>query len=161
MKSNAIETIIGGAVIVIAAAFFTYVYKTADLRAGTGGYSLTARFESVDGITTGTDVRMAGIKIGTVTRQELDTDTYEAVLTISVDSTVKLPIDSSAKITSDGLLGDRYVSLDPGGDPTLLADGGVIDYTQSALDLFGLIGNFLFQDTGTNTDDTSGGDGSQ
>lgn len=160
MKSNAIETIIGGAVIVIAVAFFTYVYKTANLSAGTGGYTLTARFESVDGITNGTDVRMAGIKIGTVTRQELDTETYEAVLTISVDSAVKLPIDSSAKITSDGLLGDRYVSLDPGGDQTLLADGGVIDYTQSALDLFGLIGQFLFQDTGKPAD-TNVGDGNQ
>jgi phospholipid/cholesterol/gamma-HCH transport system substrate-binding protein len=159
MKSNAIETIVGGAVIVIAVAFFTYVYKTADLRAGTGGYSVTARFESVDGITTGSDVRMAGIKIGTVLSQELDTETYEAVITISLDDSVKLPIDSSAKITSDGLLGDRYVSIDPGGDPTMLADGGVIDYTQSALDLFGLIGSFLFQDNGGGGE--SGGASSQ
>jgi phospholipid/cholesterol/gamma-HCH transport system substrate-binding protein len=146
MKGNFIETIIGGLVIAIAIAFFSYVYTTTDIRAGGGGYEVTARFESVDGIATGSDVRMAGIKIGTVTDQTLDTESYEAVVTIAFHPEVRLPLDSSAKITSDGLLGDRYVSIDPGGDPTMLVDGGTIDYTQSALDLFGLIGQFLFQD---------------
>jgi len=146
MKGNVIETVIGAVVIVIAVAFFTYVYQTADLRAGSGGYEVTARFQSVDGITTGSDVRMAGIKIGSVTSQELDAQTYEAILTMALDEEVRLPIDSSAKITSDGLLGDRYLVVEPGGDEQMLADGGTIDYTQSALDLFGLIGQFLFKD---------------
>ncbi len=148
MKGNVIETVIGGLVIVIAAVFFGYVYTTADLRAGTGGYEVTARFASVDGITTGSDVRMAGIKVGAVTNQTLDLETYEAVLTIAFRPEVRLPIDSSAKITSDGLLGDRYLVIEPGGEEEILTDGMSIDYTQSALDLFGLIGQFLFKDDG-------------
>ncbi len=146
MKNNVIETLVGGAVIAIAVAFFTYVYNTADISAGSGGYSVSARFTSVDGITSGSDVRMAGIKIGTVLDQSLDLESYEAVLTIAFNSEVNIPADSSAKITADGLLGDKYVSVEPGGDATMLTEGGTIEYTQGSLDLFGLIGSFLFQD---------------
>ncbi|MGI9415577.1 MAG: outer membrane lipid asymmetry maintenance protein MlaD [Hyphomicrobiales bacterium] len=144
MKGNVIETVIGAVVIAIAVGFFTFVYKTADIRAGTGGYTLKANFESVDGITTGSDVRVSGIKVGSVVEQRLDTETFEAAVVFAIDRDVKLPADSSAKVTSEGLLGDKYIAIDPGGDEEMLADGGTIEHTQGALDLFGMISQFLF-----------------
>ena len=149
MKMNVVETLVGAAVIAIAIVFFTYAYKTADLSAGSGGYSLTAQFERIDGVSTGTDVRMAGIKIGTVTGQKLEPSSYEAIITMEISPEVKLPTDSTAKITSEGLLGGNYVSLEPGGDENMLADGGRIENTQSSVDLIGLLGQAIFNGKGS------------
>ena len=146
MKGNIVETVIGAVVIVIAVGFFTYVYKTADVRAGSGGYEVTALFESIDGITTGSDVRVSGIKVGSVVSQMLDKETFEAVVTMAIDPDVKLPSDTSAKVTADGLLGDKFISIEPGGDENMLADGGRIEHTQGSLDIFGMISQFLFSD---------------
>ena len=146
MKGNVIETVIGAVVIVIAGTFFTYVYKTADVRAGSGGYNLVAQFESINGITAGSDVRVSGIKVGSVVSQSLNTETYEAMVTMAINPEVKLPTDTSAKVTSDGLLGDKFISIEPGGDEEMLADGARIEHTQGALDLFGMISAFLFKD---------------
>jgi len=146
MKGNAIETMIGAVVILIAVGFFTFVYKTADVRAGSGGYQLVAQFESINGITSGSDVRVSGIKVGSVVSQILNTETYEAVVTLAINPEVKLPTDTSAKVTSDGLLGDKFISIEPGGDEEMLGDGARIEHTQGALDIFGLISTFLFKD---------------
>jgi phospholipid/cholesterol/gamma-HCH transport system substrate-binding protein len=144
MKSNVVETVTGAVVIVVAIFFFTYVYKTADVRAGSGGYHLKANFESIDGISTGSDVRISGIKIGSVVSQVLNHETYEAVVTMTVAPDVKLPLDSSAKVTSDGLLGSKFIALEPGGDEKMLAAGELIEHTQGSLDIFGMISQFLF-----------------
>ncbi len=144
MKTNLVETIIGAVVIVIAAVFLVFAYRTADLGAGTGGYRVIAEFDSVNGITRGSDVRMSGIKIGTVTDQRLDPESFQAVVTMTIDPNVKLPADSSAKITSDGLLGEQYIGIDPGGSEEVLADGDVMFQTQGALDLWALVRSFMF-----------------
>ena len=154
MKGNVVETFIGAAVIAIAAVFFTYVYKTADIRAGSGGYTITANFENVDGITTGSDVRVSGIKVGSVVEQSLDTSTFEAAVKFAINPGVKLPADSSAKVTSEGLLGDKYIAIEPGGDEVMLAEGGVIEHTQGALDLFGMISQFLFSGNDKKSDES-------
>ena len=146
MKNNAIETVVGALVIIIAVTFFTFVYKTADVRAGSGGYEVTANFESIDGISTGSDVRVSGIKVGSVVSQRLNPDTYEAVVVMAISPEVKLPLDTSAKVTSDGLLGSKFIAIEPGGEEEMLADGGNIEHTQGALDIFGLISTFLFSD---------------
>lgn len=146
MKSNVVETVTGAVVIVVAVFFFTYVYKTADVRAGSGGYEINARFESIDGITTGSDVRVSGIKVGSVVSQTLNSESYEAVVTMAIAPEVKLPLDSSAKVTADGLLGAKFIALEPGGDETMLAAGDTIEHTQGSLDIFGLISQFLFSD---------------
>ena len=146
MKNNAIETIVGALVILIAGAFFTFVYKTADVRAGSGGYEVTANFESIDGISTGSDVRVSGIKVGSVVSQRLNIETYEAVVTMAIAPEVKLPLDTSAKVTSDGLLGSKFIAIEPGGEEEMLADGGNIEHTQGAIDIFGMISSFLFSD---------------
>lgn len=144
MKNNVVETIIGAAVIVIAVAFFTYAYKTADAGAGTGGYQIKAQFERIDGVSTGTDVRMSGIKVGTVVAERLNPETYEAVVTLSISRDLKLPDDSTAKITSEGLLGGNYISLEAGGSETMIAEGGTLFNTQSSIDLLGLLGQAIF-----------------
>ena len=144
MKGNVVETVIGAIVIVVAVGFFTFVYKTADVRAGSGGYQITANFESIDGITTGSDVRVSGIKVGSVVGQVLNAESYEAIVTMTIAPEVKLPIDSSAKVTSDGLLGSRFIALEPGGDEKMLASGDTIEHTQGSLDIFDMISKFLF-----------------
>lgn len=143
MKNSAVETIVGAAVIVLAIVFFTFAYSTAEVGKGADGYTLKAAFENAAGVSTGSDVRMSGVKVGTVLSQELDTESYQAVLTLSVDPKVKLPDDSTAKITSEGILGGNFVALEVGGSDTILKDGATIENTQGSIDIFGLISEFI------------------
>ena len=143
MQSNLVETLIGTIVVLIAGAFLFYGYSTAGIRSS-NGYQVSAEFSRVDGLTNGSDVRMSGIKIGTVVAQRLDPKNYQAVVDMSLDSGVKIPDDSNAKITSEGLLGSNYVSIVPGGSETYLANGDEIMFTQGSVDLMGLIGQALF-----------------
>lgn len=142
-NNSAVETLIGAVVIAIAVAFFVFAYSST----GAGpisGYDVTAKFNRADGINVGTDVRLSGIKVGTVSRLALDPMTYNAVLTLSLESNVKLPDDSSVRITSDGLLGNQYVSIEPGGSQTPIAAGGEIENTQGSIDLIGLLSKAMF-----------------
>jgi phospholipid/cholesterol/gamma-HCH transport system substrate-binding protein len=157
MKTNLVETAVGAVVIVIAAAFFIFAYTTSGIGRGSGGYELVAEFDNADGIGIGSDVRMSGVKIGTVTSQELDTMTYQAVLTISIDPTLKLPDDSSAKVTSEGLLGSKFVALEPGGSADMLQNGDRIAYTQGAIDIWSLVSQFMFEGNNSGDAATDGG----
>ncbi len=144
MKNSFVETIVGGVVILIAVVFFTYAYKISGSTTGLQGYSVIAKFDSIDGISTGSDVRMSGIKIGTVSKNILDTKTYQAVVTLAITTPVQLPEDTNAKITSEGLLGGNYISLEPGGAEKFIKDGGEIEFTTSSIDLISLIGRAVF-----------------
>ena len=144
MKNSMVETLIGAAVIGIAAVFFFFAYTTSGVGKGQGGYKLTAEFENVEGINIGSDIRLAGIKIGSVVDQTLNAENFQAVLTMSIDRTVSLPDDSTAKVTSEGLLGSKFISLEPGGSEDKLKDGDQMSYTQSAIDLWGLVNQYLF-----------------
>lgn len=141
MSHNLVETLIGAVVLVGAGAFLTFAYTNTDAKR-VHGYEITARFNRVDGLTNGSDVRLSGIKVGTVTKQELDHKTYQAVVHMSIDPSVKLPEDTFAKITSEGLLGSNYLSLDPGGSDEYLKPGDQIAQTQGSVDLLGLISKF-------------------
>jgi len=143
MRQNAIETIMGGVVLLVAALFLVFAYSSADIGA-VKGYEVTAKFDRVDGIRHGTDVRMSGIKVGTVVDEKLEPETYFAVLTLSLDSAVKLPIDTNAKIVTDGLLGSKYVALEPGAEEKLLQQGGEITHTQSAINIEDLVSRYIF-----------------
>ncbi len=148
MANNMVETLVGALVIFVAGAFLFFAYTTADVGDVTG-YQVTADFDSVDGLTVGSDVRLSGIKIGTVTSQELDPNTYLAKVSMSIDPKVQLPDDSSIKITSEGLLGGNYLSIEPGGSEDLIADGGKIQFTQGSIDLIGLVGQAIFSAGGS------------
>ena len=147
MDNSFVETLVGGIVIAIAAAFLAYGYSVSDV-GNVSGIEVTAEFDRVDGLATGSDVRMSGIKIGTVTAQSLNTDNYFAVVTLSLTDEVQLPTDSSAKITSEGLLGGNYVSITPGGSEERLASGDEIQFTQGSIDLIGLVGQAVFSAQG-------------
>jgi phospholipid/cholesterol/gamma-HCH transport system substrate-binding protein len=148
MRKNAIETIMGAVVLVVAAFFVVFAYSSADI-AAVKGYEVTAKFDRVDGIRQGTDVRLSGIKVGTVVKEKLEPETYFAVVTISVDNAVKLPTDTSAKIVSDGLLGNKYIALEPGADEKMLAPDGEITHTQSAINLEDLVSRYIFSSSGS------------
>lgn len=142
MQNNTVETLIGAVVIVVAATFLVFAY-TSTGAGGVSGYDLSARFASVDGVTNGTDVRLHGIKIGTVSSLTLDTKTYMAVAHLSIRKDVELPEDSSVKITSAGILGSSYVAISPGGSSTNLKPGEEIADTQGSVDVMGLVGRYI------------------
>lgn len=138
-KEQAAETILGAIVAAVAIGFLAFAVTRAGAVESTGGYPLTARFNRVDGVNVGADVRLSGVKVGTVSAVGIDPTTYLAKLTLSVSPTVKLPDDSSARVASDGLLGGAYVALEPGGSPEMLASGAEILNTTGTVDLLSLL----------------------
>ena len=151
MNNSTVETLIGAVVIVIAAAFLAFAYNTPGMGQKSSGYLITAEFDNVEGVNIGSDIRMAGIKIGTVTAQSLNPVNYQARVFMSIDPAVKLTDDTSAKVTSEGLLGSKFIALEPGGSDVTLADGGVITYTQGAVDIWSLISQAMFEKSGAKT----------
>jgi phospholipid/cholesterol/gamma-HCH transport system substrate-binding protein len=147
MRGNVIETVMGAVVILVAGLFLVFAYKTSQLRA-VSGYELSADFSRVDGIRQGSDVRIGGIKIGSVTAEELDPKTFLALVRMSIDPKVQLPDDTVAEIISAGLLGDKYMSLVPGGSDNVIPPGGKIKYTQSSVSLENLVGQMIFSAPG-------------
>lgn len=146
MSSNLVESLIGALVLLVAGWFLVFAYERTDAGAG-NGYTLTARFDRIDGIGIGSDVRMAGIKVGAVVGTRLDAASYQAIVTLSMSKDVKLPTDTAIAITAEGLLGGTYMNILPGGMDEMLADGDEIGETQDAVDLLGLIGKFIYGDS--------------
>jgi phospholipid/cholesterol/gamma-HCH transport system substrate-binding protein len=144
MSRNALETLIGALVLIIALAFLIFSYKTADMLPNGDGYNLSAKFEQADGISLGSEIRIAGVKIGKVIGQSLDKSSYNALITMNINNDVQIPADSSAKIVSDGLLGNKYIAIAVGGDDDMLKNNGVITITQSSVNLETLIGKVIF-----------------
>ncbi|MEO1089107.1 MAG: outer membrane lipid asymmetry maintenance protein MlaD [Pseudomonadota bacterium] len=143
MSRSVIETLLGAIVLLVACGFVVYAYGTSDA-GDPGGYTLNARFDRIDGINVGSDVRISGIKVGEVVGQSLDPTTFRAELVLSVRPDLSLPADSSAAIVSESLLGGRYVALAPGGDDVALQPGDQISFTQSSINLEDLVGRFVF-----------------
>ena len=130
MKHDIIETIVGLAVIVVAIFFFGYAYKVSNQQNENDGYILVAKFQNAEGIVDGSDVMIAGIKVGYVKKMILDKVTYSAVVKLMINKEVKLPDDSSAAVTTSGFLGSKFISLNPGGSEINLQENGQIKYTQ-------------------------------
>jgi phospholipid/cholesterol/gamma-HCH transport system substrate-binding protein len=139
MTNNTVETLIGAIVVAVAGAFLFFAYTSAGSGA-VSGYEITAKFSSADGISPGTDIRLHGIKIGTISGLSLDPKTYMAVAHLSIRNDVKLPDDSAVKITSSGLLGSSYVAIQPGGSDAMVKPGGELTNTEGSVDLMSLIG---------------------
>lgn len=145
---NLAELVAGAAVLAAAALFLAYAVSNSGRSVGTSaGLNLHARFDRVDGLASGADVRIAGVRVGSVTEQRIDPRTFLAVLTLRVEGGLQLPEDTSAEITSESLLGGKYVALVPGGGDRMLRDGGEISITQSAVSLESLLGRFIFSVT--------------
>lgn len=152
MHKNIIESIIGAVVLLVAAGFLVFAYKGSDMGVSGDGYAVKSKFTDATGINVGSDVRIGGIKIGTVTAMELDPQSYEAVAVMHIANKAQIPADSSAAIVSAGLLGDKFIQVTPGGDDAMLKDGGSIRFTQSSVSLEELIGKFVFSGGGVDKD---------
>lgn len=142
LRDNVVEALVGLLVVVVALWFVGAAYARTTASGG-AGYLLTARFPNATGIAVGTDVRASGIRIGKVETQRLDPKTFQAVVQLRIAGDIRFPTDSSAAITSEGILGGSYIALSPGGDPTMLKAGDEITDTQGAQDLMGLMGSFI------------------
>lgn len=152
MKGNLLETVLGGVVLSVAVFFLYFAYSSADRVKVSDGYEIVAKFDRIDGLSRGADVRMSGVKVGTITNMELDTDTFLAIVSMNVSHNLKLPDDSSAEVVSDGLMGGKYIALVPGGSDEILTHGGQVKFTQASVNLESLIGQLIFsskdKDTG-------------
>ena len=143
MRRNIIETVMGAVVMLVAIGFIVFAFRASGISAD-GGYRVNAVFNDASGLAIGTDVRMAGVKVGTVIGQSLDTETFQANIVLEIDESIQLPSDSSARILPDGLLGGNFVSLEPGAEEDLIPHGGHIEFTQSAINVVELLGRFIF-----------------
>jgi phospholipid/cholesterol/gamma-HCH transport system substrate-binding protein len=139
MQRNVLETVMGAVVLLAAAAFLFIVYSASGVKEASNGYHLIMRVDRGGWITPGTDVRAAGVKVGSVVKQEFDDKEFQAVLTLDIDPRVKLTTDSSAIVDQEGLLGGNFVSLEPGSDDTYLKDGETFRHSQGAISLGSLI----------------------
>lgn len=143
MGKHLVETIMGGFVLLVAGIFLAFAYLSANLQPA-AGYAVKATFNSVDGLTVGSDVRVGGVKVGAVTQEMIDPKDYRAIVTMNLERDVKLPVDSKAVIASAGLLGGKYVKLEPGRSATLVQPGGQIANTEGAVVLEELLGKIIF-----------------
>lgn len=142
-KQHGGEALLGLVVVLVA------VWFVASAWARTGGgqkanaVTVTALFPNASGVNVGTDVRVAGLKVGSVTAEKLDPQSYQVAVTLALDPSVKIPSDSTASVTSEGLLGSTFIGLTPGGSEVPLKAGDTITDTQGAMDLMALIGQFI------------------
>jgi phospholipid/cholesterol/gamma-HCH transport system substrate-binding protein len=146
MGRKGIETLVGVFVLLGLLAVVFLALKAANLASFSVGstYALTAKFDNIGGLKVRAPVKSAGVTVGRVTAIALDPQSFQGLVTLEVDSRVKFPSDTSAKILTSGLLGDQYIGLEPGGADTNLAGGDQIKMTQSAVVLENLIGQFLY-----------------
>ncbi|WP_321363231.1 outer membrane lipid asymmetry maintenance protein MlaD [uncultured Celeribacter sp.] len=144
MAENPTEVAVGAGVVALALGFLVYAGQITGFGAGASEhYQLTASFRSAEGISAGTDVRLAGVKIGTVTDLDLNRDTFRAEAKLTLDGDIALPDDTAAMISSEGLLGGNFVELVPGGSMFNFEDGQVIADTQGSVSLINLLLKFV------------------
>jgi phospholipid/cholesterol/gamma-HCH transport system substrate-binding protein len=142
-QRNAADLIAGAVVLAVAVGFLGYAVANTGHVTGSG-YTLHAKFEHIDGLADGADVRLAGVKVGSVSDEQIDPKTYQALVSFTVSDAIRLPKDSSVAITSDGLLGGKYMDVEPGGDNAMIPAGGTVTITQSSISLEQLLGKFIY-----------------
>ncbi len=148
MASNTTEVIVGGLVLAGALGFAVYAGQATGYSSGGSGYELRASFRSLEGVSVGSDVRLAGVKIGAVTDMELDVETYRAEAKVQIRDGIEIPDDSAIVISSEGLLGGNFVEIMPGGSPFYFAAGDEFSDTQGAVSLISLLVKFVAGDGG-------------
>ena len=129
MGRGIVETLMGGVVLSVAL-FFLFIAFNTTVPSNSNGYKVNAKFLQVGGIEIGSDVRISGVNVGSITSQYLDTNTYEANLILLINQNIKLPIDTQAKIVGDGILGSKYIDLIPGKESKVIEDCEFISNTR-------------------------------
>lgn len=143
MSENTTEVIVGAGVLAAAIGFVVYAGQVSGYSNSTSGYPLEASFRSLEGVSVGTDVRLAGVRVGSVTQVDLNVETYRADTTVSVLQGIEIPDDSAIIISSEGLLGGNFVEIVPGGSPFYYEPGDTIEDTQGAVSLVSLLLKFV------------------
>jgi len=145
MKKYSMETIVG---IFVVFGLLCVSYMTVKLGhisfISNNSYPLFASFTSVTGLRVGSPVEILGIEVGRVERLTMDQDNQKAVVEMRIQKDIKVYDDAIAAVKTEGLIGDKYLSIDPGGAGTLLQSGGTITETQPAIDIADLIGKYAF-----------------
>ncbi|WP_343079531.1 outer membrane lipid asymmetry maintenance protein MlaD [Ostreiculturibacter nitratireducens] len=156
MSENATEVVTGAAVLAAAVGFLIYVGQSTGFSGPAGAYELKASFRSVEGVSVGTDVRLAGVKVGTVTSLALNPVTFFADATVSIAEDIELPDDSAILVSSEGLLGGNFVEILPGGSLTNYAAGDEIEDTQGAVSVISLLMKFAAGGDGAAAEEDAG-----
>ena len=145
MKHNTLEVIMGAVVLVLAGAILWKAY-TASQQTVNSSYQISAQFSSVAGLVKGNDVRISGVKVGHVADIDLNNETFMATVILNLDESLKLPADTSAEITSESLMGGKYITLSPGADTEFMKNGDMVEFTQSSVSIESLISKFVVQE---------------
>ena len=143
MTEKRSEIFVGAVVLAVAVGFLIYLLQATGLGVGGDRYNVTASFRSAEGISVGTEVRLAGVKVGSVSAVSLDAQTFRAITEISVDKDVLIPDDSAVIVAAEGLLGGNFVEIIPGGSPFNVEEGGEIVDTQGSVSLINLLLKFV------------------
>ena len=151
MRESLFETLVGLAVVVVAGIFLVFSLQQRSEAAPADSYTLTAKFNRVDGISTGSDVRLAGVKVGTVSNINLDPKTYKAVVSFTVKKGIQVPDDSTAQVLSDGLLGGAYLGIMVGGSFEYIPEGGTVEFTRGSVDLLTVLSEVAGSAAGNNS----------
>ena len=141
---NYFDFFIGTIVLFVAGFFFFSSFSKTHQLKNSENYFLIAKFSTADGINTGADVKIAGVKVGNVIKQELDSKTYQAIIHFELNKNVLIPADSSIKVASEGLLGSKYLAIAVGSDSEFLQPNQEIAFTQSSVNFEELLGKFIF-----------------
>ena len=143
MKLNFLDAFLGLLVLLAAALFLFYIYFTVDTKLfKSDGFHLNARFDNIEGIVTGSKVKLSGVNIGTVKSISLEPDSFFALITMNFDKEFNFPDDTEASIQLEGLLGGSYISILPGGSDVILLNNEEILYTQGSTSLLNLMLRF-------------------
>ena len=145
MKHNTLEVVLGAIVLLLAGTILLKAYNVSQQTVNSA-YQIKAQFSRVDGLVEGNDVRVSGVKVGRVAKIDLDGESFMATVTLSLNEGLKLPTDTSAEITSESLMGGKYITLSPGAETELMKDGDMVEFTQSSVSIEGLISKFVVQD---------------
>ena len=144
MQENKLEVIIGAVVIAVALGFVVFLYQSTGLSVSNSKhYELKADFRSADGIHVGTDVRLAGVKVGTVSDLSLNVDTYRAEAELAIENEVDIPEDSALTVSSEGLLGGNFIEIIPGASYEYMQPGDEFLDTQGSVSLISLLLKFV------------------
>jgi len=143
MGRNLIETIMGAVVLLVAGFFLVFAYSHADLKQ-IRGYTIAAQFVSSGGVDVGADVRINGIKVGTISSLALDPQSFNAVVKMGIRPEIKLPVDTVASVSTEGLLGGKFIRLDPGKSTQMLADNDTLTHTKEHKSIEQMVGELIF-----------------
>lgn len=143
MRENTTEVVVGAAVLAAALGFLWFIVTATGLGGSATGMELKANFRSAEGVSVGTDIRLAGVSVGVVSGLDLNIETYRADAIFAIDQGVSIPDDSAAVVASEGLLGGTFVEIVPGGSFEKFVDGGLIEDTQGAVSLIQLMLKFV------------------